>query len=331
MITSKLSRSVPCCVRLSGFTGKLTVVTALTAMALGGCASTGESSLASLKTPTSAKPFVPLQKNAAPIDRAVQYWAQAFAQNPGDEKAAVAYARNLRAKGQKKKALQVLQRASISNSSSRAIASEYARVAIDLGQIKFAQKLIQRATDPRRPDWRLISAQGAGLAKQGKHKEAQGYFLKALQLKPSHPPLLNNLALAYALNGDIDDAEQLLRKAAARGQKLGKIRQNLALVLGVQGKFNESQTVAQSVYRDDGKAKTNTEFLKRWVKASPQTAPQVFADTGATTASGAGGSWATTASTSTLRGPAQPERITPWATETQTADASWQTEVGAGH
>ncbi len=322
MITSKLMRSRPNCATRLANVGRFSLVAALTAVALGGCASTGgDGSLASLNSSTTAKPFVPLQANATPIDKAVQYWSQEFAQNPGNEKAAVAYARNLRAKGEKQKALQVLRHASISNSKSRAIASEYARLAVDMGQIEFAQKLIRRATDPRNPDWRLISAQGAGLAKQGKHKQAQGYFLRALQLKPAHPPLLNNLALAYALNGDIDDAEQLLRKAAARGQNIGKIKQNLALVLGVQGKFNESQTVAQSVYRDDGKAKDNTEFLKRWVKASPQSAPRTIAAVGSSAASASSG-WATTASTSPLRGTAQPERITPWATETQTADAS---------
>jgi len=305
---------------------------ALTAATLGGCASSGTGALASLSPQTAPKPFIPIKKDAAPVDQAVQYWSQAFATNPGNEKAAVALARNLRAKGEKQKALQVLQRATISNSKSRAIASEYARVAIDLGQIEFAQKLIARATDPQNPDWKLISAAGAGYSKQGKHKLAQGYFLRALQLKPAHPPLLNNLALAYALNGDINDAEQLLRKAAARGQNIRKIRQNLALVLGVQGKFNESNTVAKAVYLDEGRAQSNTEFLKRWVKASPQSAPQ---SVGAAATNVASAGWATSTTggqtTNSLRGTAAPQRITPWATETQTADASWATEVAAGH
>ncbi|MGI9406226.1 MAG: tetratricopeptide repeat protein [Hyphomicrobiaceae bacterium] len=291
----------------------------LTVTMLGGCASTGSADLAGL----SQKPRhnVPIQKDAAPIDQAIQYWSQAFANNPADEKAAVAYARNLRAKGRKQEALQVLRRASMANSNSRLIASEYARVAVDLGQIEFAQKLFRRATDPAKPDWKLISAQGASLAKQGKHKEAQGFFLRALQLKPAHPPLLNNLALAYALNGDIEDAEQLLRKASAKGHNIRKIRHNLALVLGLQGKFGESQDVAKAVQVTDGRARSNTEFLKRWVKASPKTAPQTVWQTEAASAAG----------TDTLRGTAEPTAIVPWQTETQTADASWVTEVADGH
>ncbi|MEL6287895.1 MAG: tetratricopeptide repeat protein [Pseudomonadota bacterium] len=300
------------------------------ALSLGGCAGTGDKSLAGLSAPkpvgsvasATPKPFVPIDKNAAPVDRAIQYWSQAFAQNPGNEKAAVAYARNLRAKGEKQKALQVLQRASMANSKSKVIASEYARVAVDLGQIEFAQKLIARASDPSRPDWKLISAQGAALAKTGKHKEAQGYFLRALQLKPAHPPLLNNLALAYALNGDIEDAERLLRKAAARGQNIRKIRKNLALVLGVQGKFAESQTVAKAVYMTEGRARSNTEFLKRWVKASPQTAPAQNSDA---YRDGRRGPWAEATVT-----PEAPQSLVPWAATTTADDAGgWQTDVAA--
>lgn len=334
MITSKLScLTVRACTGL--FRRPSPVAAALmSAVALGGCASSGSGPLAALTPAEVKKPFIPLEKGAAPIDRAVQYWSQVFAKNPGDEKAAVAYARNLRAKGEKQKALQVLRRASISNSTSKSIASEYARLAVDLGQIEFAQKLIARATDPAKPDWRLISAEGAAFAKIGKHKVAQTHFLRALQLKPAHPPLLNNLALSYALNGDIEDAETLLRKAAARGANIGKIRKNLALVLGVQGKFNESQSVASAVYLDEGRARDNTELLKRWVKASPQSAPDSRAITTASAATASSGWGATTSTTPTaaLRGATPPQRITPWSAEVQTADASsWQQEVGDGH
>ncbi len=328
MINSTFTRQYR--TRRTGIAGNSIRAIAVLAAAglLGGCASAGPGKLAGLTDPSI--PFVPIQKTAPPVDQAIQYWSQAFAKNPGNEKAAVAYARNLRAKGEKQKALQVLQRATIANSGSRAIASEYARVAIDLGQIAFAQKLIKRATDPQHPDWRLISAQGAGLARQGKHKEAQGFFLRALQLKPAHPPLLNNLALAYALNGDIEDAEQLLRKAAVKGQNIRKIRQNLALVLGVQGKFGESQQIGQAVHFDEGLAKTNTEFLKRWVKASPRSAPQSVATQTVQTAS-ADWSPTTTQAPSLLRGANAPTAITPWATQTRTADASLAMEVADEH
>ncbi|MEL7543375.1 MAG: hypothetical protein AAGJ70_06330, partial [Pseudomonadota bacterium] len=104
----------------------LVVPTLLTAFALGGCAGGADKTLAGL-TGGAAKPtsktFTPIDKSAAPVDRAIQYWSQLFAKNPGDEKAAVAYARNLRAKGEKQKALQVLQRATI------ALLDEFAIVA----------------------------------------------------------------------------------------------------------------------------------------------------------------------------------------------------------
>ena len=138
----------------------------------------------------------------------------------------------------------VLQQAAMYNPDSRAIASEQARLAVDLDQLDFAEKLIARAEDPARPDWRLISAKGTIAAKRGDHKTAIRHFELAQKLAPKEPSILNNLALAYALDGQAGRAESLLKQARAVGGENEQVRQNLALVLGVQGKFDEAKTVA---------------------------------------------------------------------------------------
>lgn len=296
----------------------LLIGVALASISLAGCAGGASQALSSMSlADAAADRKSTMTANMSPMQRALVYWSQKYAENPGNAEAAVAYSRNLRAAGEKRKAFSVLQHAAIKNPQSREITSEYGRAALAVGEISLSKKLLARAADPAKPDWKIISAQGAALARDGHYKDAQGKFVRALELKPNHPSLLNNLALAYALGGEIDSAEDLLRKASSNGRNVKKIRDNLALILGVQGKFDESKRLA-TVRFTEGKAQSDSEFLKRWVKASPQTAPRPRAD--ATVLADAG-----------LRSTTTPTMISPWDTKVETAAlGGWQTEVRDG-
>ena len=62
--------------------------------------------------------------------------------------------------------------------------------------------MLEIAEDPMKPDWRIISARGTVLAKQGQYKDAIPFFERAQSLAPDQQSVLNNLALAYTMNGD---------------------------------------------------------------------------------------------------------------------------------
>jgi tetratricopeptide (TPR) repeat protein len=91
-------------------------------------------------------------------------------------------------------------------------------------------------------------------------------------MAPEQPSLLNNLALAHAMEGEIDKAEPLLRRAASAGEGEPRIGQNLALVLGLQGKYDEAKLAAAQTLPAD-KAAANVEFVRRIVQldAKPMT------------------------------------------------------------
>ena len=228
--------------------------------------------------------------NLSDAGKAIAYWAEAYAKNPGDERASIGYARALKAAGEKEKALNMLQQAAINNPDSKPIASEQGRLALDLGQLDYADKALARAEDPARPDWRIESAKGTLAAKRGDRKGAIALFEQAQSLAPAEPSVLNNLALAYALDGRPSEAETLLRDAAAKGGDATKIRQNLALVLGVQGKYDEAKQVASNDLAKD-QAAANVAYLQKMVKATPVTlagaksSVAVVADAGAWAAS----------------------------------------------
>jgi Flp pilus assembly protein TadD len=213
--------------------------------------------------PTTAA--APATDGRSELAKATEYWGQAYAKNPSDAQAALNYARNLKAMGEKRQALAVLQQTSMMNATHRGINAEYGRLALEFDQVSLAQKLLEQAEDPTNPDWRTTSARGTALAKQGRYREAATFYEKSLTLSPEQPSTLSNLALAYAMEGEVDKAEPLLKRAAGNGSPDGRINQNLALVLSLQGKYDEAKLTGARDLAPD-KAAANVDYLRSIVQ-----------------------------------------------------------------
>ena len=243
-------------------------------LALGACASgNGPAPLSLAEPPPAAKDNKqPTIADKSELAKATEWWGAKYAANTRDLEAALNYARNLKAMGEKQRALAVLQQASIFHGEDHQLAGEYGRLALDLDQVNLATQLLAAADDPINPDWRVISARGTVMAKQGKYAEAIPYYERALSLAHDQPSILSNLALAHAMSGEPAKAELMLRQAAAADPSALKIRQNLALVLGLQGKYDEATQVA-GVDMSADKAAENADYLRRVVKLDPQHTP----------------------------------------------------------
>lgn len=199
------------------------------------------------------------------LQKATEYWGQEYSKKSADLDVSLNYAKNLKALGQKQKALEVLQQAALFHANDRKLNSEYGRLALELDQVSIADQLLQAADDPANPDWHVVSARGTVLAKQGKYKEAIPFYERALLLSADQPSVMNNLALAYAMNGEAAQAEEVLRRATASGGASAKVRQNLALVLGLQGKYDEATKVGSEV-NAPAMATANTDIIKQMVR-----------------------------------------------------------------
>jgi Flp pilus assembly protein TadD len=241
---------------------------------LGACAQGPSLEASSPATPAAqaAASDEPEMRTREELVKATDWWGRKYSENPRDLEAALSYARNLKAMGEKQRALAVLQQASLYHGRDKDLASEYGRLALELDQISVANRLLAAADDPINPDWRVVSARGTVLAKQGKFGDAIPFFERALALSHNQPSVLSNLALAHAMNGEAAKAEDMLRQAAAADGSSLKIRQNLALVLGLQGKYEEARVIAQHDMSAD-KAKENADYLRRVVKLDPKPMP----------------------------------------------------------
>lgn len=247
------------------------------ALMLGACAQSSEALQAEFLSPKSA-PAEPAKGDESKVaqtelEKATEYWGKKFREQPRDLEAAISYAKNLKAMGEKKQALAVVQQAAVFHGDDKKLASEYGRLALELEQISVAKQMLAVADDPTAPDWRVVSARGTVLAKEGKFAEAINFYERALTLSQDQTSVMNNLAMAYAGNGDAAKAEAMLRQAEARGGS-AKTRQNLALVLGLQGKFDEAKQVSSADLGDIG-AKSNSDYLRKMVKVDPVANPVV--------------------------------------------------------
>lgn len=213
------------------------------ALSLGACSQSsgmlmGEPAMPDIRTSQVAEMSRPEAEKAA------EHWAKEHAKQPRDSKAALNYARSLKALDRKPEALAVLQSSYLYNAQDREYLSEFGRLALDQGHAPMAQQLLQRADDPAKPDWRILSARGVALAQQGQYKAAIPFLERARALAPDQPSVANNLALAYTMDGQAAQAEPMLRQANASTSADPRVRENLALVLQLQGKKEEARRVA---------------------------------------------------------------------------------------
>jgi Flp pilus assembly protein TadD len=239
MITAQ--RRTAC--RISTVLRVTTIVVA--GFALGACAQIGGPGGSASLGLGEEKPAPIGDASPSKLGEAITYWGTKYSKEPANKKAALSYAKNLKAAGQKKKAFHVLQQASVIHGDDREIASEYGRLALENDQVELAAKLLALADDPFKPDWRVVSGRGAALAKLGRYAEAVEMFERAHKLAPSNPSVLNNLAMAHAGNSDLKAAEALLKQAAQNPMARDKVMKNLALVLQLQGRKAEAQALAQ--------------------------------------------------------------------------------------
>ncbi|WP_411034724.1 tetratricopeptide repeat protein [Shinella sp. BYT-45] len=226
-------------------------------VAVAGCA--GKSNITTGSVPKSSKPIG--EMNATELRNAADSIGQAYEKNPRDPQVGMNYANVLRMNGRNEQALAVMQQVAISNPSNREVLAAYGKAQAAAGQLEQALNTILRAQTPDRPDWRLKSAEGAILDQLGRSGEARQRYREALDLNPNEPSVLSNLGMSYVLARDLKTAETYLRSAVAQPGADSSVRQNLALTVGLQGRFQEAETIARQELTA-AQAEANVAYLR---------------------------------------------------------------------
>jgi Flp pilus assembly protein TadD len=225
------------------------------ALPAAGCKTTGDDTTGSIGASGTPKNDAEWRGELGPL-------AARYQSNPGDAEAAIAYAKALRATGQRAQAVAVLQQTSMRNPHNMKLLGAYGRALADAGEYVEALDALGRAHTPDNPDWRILNAQGAVLDQLGRHGEAQAHYSAALKIVPNEPSVLSNLGLSYLLEKNLKRAEFTLRKAVAQGNPSPKVRQNLALVVGLEGRYAEAEKIA-STDLPESEAAANVAYLRQ--------------------------------------------------------------------
>lgn len=195
--------------------------------------------------------------------------------SPKDVNKGLAYANGLEGIGQKREALSVYQKLTEAEPANAKLAGIYGRKLMMAGQVDQAIPVLEGAEQKGDTDWRVMSALGSAYDQKGQYQKARQQYAKALAADPQNLAVMNNLAMSFALEGNLKQAEAELRKADAlpRSKSEPRIRQNLALVVGLQGRFEEATTLAQQDLPAE-QVQENMAYLKKML-SQPNTWQQI--------------------------------------------------------
>lgn len=202
------------------------------------------------------------QMTMAELHQATDFWQGRYEKNPKDRTTGMQFAAALRMTGRNEQALAVMQRVAIYHPEDRDVLGAYGKALAGAGQLQKALETVQRAQTPDTPDWKLHSAEGAIYDQLGKPKLARVQYRKALDIRPKEPSVLSNLGMSYLLTGDLRASETYLKQAIDQPGADSRVRQNLALVIGLQGRFQEAESVAAGEL-PPAEAQANVAFLRK--------------------------------------------------------------------
>ena len=117
------------------------------------------------------------------------------------------------------------------------------------GALNEALELLQRAVKVAPGHAKAQEDLGTVLLTLNRPEEAVIHLERARELSPAHPPLLSKLSAAKQKLGMNADADALRREAAAQSPSHAKLDE--ATKLFVQGKFRESEKLAQQLVREN--------------------------------------------------------------------------------
>lgn len=214
--------------------------------------------------------------SAAPVSyEAVAEFGKKWQASPTDVNKGLAYANALESIGQTGKQLEVYKSIATAHPENAKLNALYGKKLLGAGKSNEAIPVLELAAAAPGADWRTHSALGSAYDQQELYIKARAEYQNALAADPQNLAVLNNLAMSFALEGNLKEAEATFRKADAvpRSRTEPKIRQNLALVVGLQGRFDEASKIASEDLPPD-QVEANMAYLQKML-AQPNTWQQI--------------------------------------------------------
>lgn len=185
-----------------------------------------------------------------------------YTKNQKSRDVVLGLARNLRYLGRTQEAEGVIAGSDQYKAEDPVFILEYAKIEISRGE---AAKALGHLTKLRGLDplnWDVYSTLGIAYDMTESFADARQAYEKGLELAPSSPALVNNMALSIALSGNLDEAIQIMEDASLIVRRNEQVRQNLALLYGLKGDERKSRTIS-GISLDEESIRNNLEVYSK--------------------------------------------------------------------
>lgn len=176
---------------------------------------------------------------------AAKYYQNLYNRDADDMQALLGLVRNLRYVGSAGQSLALLDEAMPRHPDIFALRAEFAKALVASGLAEEAVDVLTGLLEEVPDDWELLSALGIAYDLNNDPGQAERAYLAALEVTPENTSVINNLALSLALSGKIDEGIAILEETTAGRFSTPHIRQNLALMYAMKGDIQSARRLAE--------------------------------------------------------------------------------------
>jgi Flp pilus assembly protein TadD len=174
-------------------------------------------------------------RKAGDLDAAVPLYGRALEANPNGVEAKLGLGQAYLTVGMSSEAAALFRDVLDKKTSDQTARRGLALALISMGQPTLAEQQLEAALLADGRDYRTLNAYGVVLDMMGRHAEAQAKYRQGIALAPDYSPLRSNFGLSLAISGQPREAIAQLAPLAASPAADGRVRQNLALAYAMNG------------------------------------------------------------------------------------------------
>lgn len=205
------------------------------ALVLGACESTPEQSSDEVALSATIAEIANTAEKGRDYASAAGHYKQLLAREPENRQALLGLARNLRYAGVPKDAIKELRPALRTSGEQADLLLELGKAQLASSLINDAQETLIKAVAANPEHWEPHATLAIIQDRVGKYPTAQDNYRKALKLSPGNIAVQNNYALSLTLAGKLEQAVPILKKIADSENATPQTRQNLALLYALRG------------------------------------------------------------------------------------------------
>ena len=222
----------------------------IAAMMFGGCQITGKDGVESSHKET-IKDAAILAHQSLDYEAAAKHYSDLYKRDPGDTEALLGAARNLRYSGSIDEAIELIETGISDHGQIPAFVLELSKLQITGQRFEEAGKTLDLAAQLLPDDWDVLSTMGIFHDYLGDFVVAQAAYTAALELSPNNVVVINNLALSLAQSGSLERGIEILAKLVKDKKSSPQSRQNLAMLYALAGDIKRAEELARQDLPED--------------------------------------------------------------------------------